>query len=310
MELAALEDGGWSIARYLEVIPDGGVSSSTPSLRATAVAAERELQKLRGKVDTTPPTSASGRAQRPDNDHTSAVAPSTNGSGRTASTRTQPRRDAVRRSGTRRRRHEPAKEGQEQGQEQLRVQAESALPSADPIRNVLGSAGELLPGSLYMGRSFGPHGQPEGCSHGPDAGEHGEAVREYRERHQLRNGSAAVLVIARPIFLVTSTGRLPASHSRPCHVWRLPKLGGLSLAVAALHIRAHVGWLTWAWGLLPRGKWKAAPSGRRSEACCLFRSHLPRHAIPRLQTWPWPRLRYKERRTHAFGEDAWLNLSQ
>ena len=61
----------------MEVIPDARASSSTPSLRTTAVAAERELQKLRGKVDTTPtncgPTSANGRVQRPDNDHTSPV---------------------------------------------------------------------------------------------------------------------------------------------------------------------------------------------------------------------------------------------
>ena len=38
VEAAALEDGGWSI------VPDARVSSSTPSLRATAAAAERELQ--------------------------------------------------------------------------------------------------------------------------------------------------------------------------------------------------------------------------------------------------------------------------
>ena len=91
----------WSIAQHLDVIPDARVSSSTPSLRATAVAAERELQKLRGKVDTTPtkgcPTSANRRAQRPDNDHLSAV-----DHWQRQDSYKQPRRNGVRRSGTRR----------------------------------------------------------------------------------------------------------------------------------------------------------------------------------------------------------------
>ena len=59
MVMAALEDGGWSNVRHLEVIP-------------TAVSAERELQKIRGKLvaasTSGSPTSLSGQPQRPDMD--------------------------------------------------------------------------------------------------------------------------------------------------------------------------------------------------------------------------------------------------
>ena len=160
----------WTIARHLEVIPDARVSSSTPSLRATAVAAKRKLQKLRRKMDTTP-ASAIGRAQRPLQRRRSLAVAGQLQAGRSHEGRAF---GEVQPEGV----QEHAKEGQEQGQEPLRVQAERALPPADPpppIRIVLGSGGELPPGSLYMERSFGLHGEPEGrgtpCrSHGTDAG--------------------------------------------------------------------------------------------------------------------------------------------
>ena len=42
VEITALEDGGWTIARHLEVVPDTHVSNSTPSLRAAGLTLARK----------------------------------------------------------------------------------------------------------------------------------------------------------------------------------------------------------------------------------------------------------------------------
>ena len=46
---------------------------------------------------------------------------------------------------------------------------------------------------------------------------------------------------------------------------RLPKLDGPSSAEAGLHLRAHVGWLAWALGLLPHGKWMHDSAEREAQ---------------------------------------------
>ena len=69
---------------------------------------------------------------------------------------------------------EGEQEQAKEGQEQLKTQAESALPTAEPpppIRIVLGLAGELPPGSLFMGRSSGSHASlRDGVIHAAAAG--------------------------------------------------------------------------------------------------------------------------------------------
>ena len=42
VETSVLEEGGWGVARHLEVVPETRVSSVTPGLRATVAAAERQ----------------------------------------------------------------------------------------------------------------------------------------------------------------------------------------------------------------------------------------------------------------------------
>ena len=153
--------------------------------------------------------------------------------------------------------------------------------------------------AVHVGRSFGPLGQPEGwgnpCrSHGPDAGAHEEAVRETRERLWSPAGKWLHLGF---YHLISRCCDCHCAAHLSCHVdalldaflrlaprraafMRLLKLDGLSLAswfnyplarrLAPGHrVCLHMG----------NGS-TTAPSGRRSEACCLFRSLLPRHAIP------------------------------
>ena len=47
VETSVLEEGGWGVARHLEVVPETRVSSVTPGLRATVAAAERQSRRLR-----------------------------------------------------------------------------------------------------------------------------------------------------------------------------------------------------------------------------------------------------------------------
>ena len=61
----------------------------------------------------------------------------------------------------------------------------------------------------------------------------------------------------------------------------------------AIHIRAHVGWLTWEWGLPPHWKWKHGSTeleAQRSLPPPPLSSPSPRD--PMTQIWPWPRLRF------------------
>ena len=57
---------------------------------------------------------------------------------------------------------------------------------------------------------------------------------------------------------------------------RLPKLDGLSLVGGGLHLSAHVGWLAWALGLPPRGKWMhdgTEPEAHTFSALLFFAKH-------------------------------------
>ena len=133
--------------------------------------------------------------------------------------------------------------------------AESGRPisrpaSSNPYR--LGDQVANSAGSLYMERSFGPHGSAREMGNplppvtGLTPARIEEAVREHvDERLQVTSWEMAP----------------PGAHSRPCINRRCArhcaKLHGLSSCRRyGLYSRAHVGWLAWAWGLPPREKWK------------------------------------------------------
>ena len=188
------------------------------------------------------------------------------------------------------RKQKQKKERQEQGQ--LEVHPGASFPPTEPplqIRIVLGANGQLPPGALYMGRSVGPNGQPKGwenaCrSHGPDAAAHAEAVSQFRERLWSPAGKWHRLGMYH--LIKRRCGCHCAAHL-PCHVdalldaflrlttrraafMRLPKLDGLSLPEAGLHLRAHVEWLAKALGLGPHGKWKLDGTEREAQRRMLF----------------------------------------
>jgi hypothetical protein len=65
VEAAALEEGGWSVARHLEVIPETRPSTTTTGLRAAVVATEREEQKVKEGLRRTGGGDLSQRVWRP-----------------------------------------------------------------------------------------------------------------------------------------------------------------------------------------------------------------------------------------------------
>ena len=273
VEMAALEGGEWSIARHWEVV----------------VSAERELQKIRGKLVGTStsgdPTSPSGRPG--------------NGSRRSTTNRMWPRRNSARKS--------RATKGAETSERKTRTRARAvesptrdwihsgraASPNSNCVKNPMTnylrdrcacgdlSAPTITPkvGAIRV-EVTAPTLQRTRKPSASIASDGGRLLGNGRAWRRITSSTVAAPAIVRPICLATSmpcwtrsrdsfTTELHSCAFRSSMGFHWLKLGRISARTSDCF---HVD-----------NARTTAPSGRHGAACCLFRSLLPRQAIPRPQ---------------------------
>ena len=183
VEAASLEEGGWSVARHLEVLPEATVSTMSSGLRRVVMKAERARLRLRQgqwkrslredkrKRGPSPATSDGGARSKKNPEQIGKEAGRTeDGGGATprgiSSGTTSPRRS----------------ERTEQGNANQVTVAGEVVPSvvcgAQRVSLAEEHMGkELPPHSVYMGRSGGSHGNPGGWRNPFKAGTRTEQSR-------------------------------------------------------------------------------------------------------------------------------------
>ena len=265
VEASALEEGGWSLARHLELLPDAGVSTVSSGLRGVMFNAERDYLRLRQSLRKRSPRERPEEEERFQARHHRW---------RSAVEEEQPRADRQRireegrvrgngpHSGPRTEEPSPKRERREQ-----RKAKEIAEPVEQARLIVCGAerasisdlTKKLPPNSVYMGRSWGPHGNPGGWGNPFRAQSRSEQCRAaalLRYREYLTSPSGRWLRY-RFHELVEKKCFCHCSMDEMCHVDvvlrvmgeeqearsrddRAPDLNGMSLAEVGLALKSHL----------------------------------------------------------------------
>ena len=296
LEAAALEEGGWSLARHLELLPDAAVSTVSSGLRGVMIKAERDSLRLRQSLRIRSPTpSLEERGRRRTTQSRSVEDPG----GTKIEKERPPMRPATEEPSPRRERPEQRKTKEiAEPAEQARLMVCGAERASISDLNK-----KLPPNSVCMGRSRGPHGNPGGWGN------------PFRAQSRSEECRAAALLRCRG-YLTSPSGRwlryqfheliekkcfCHCSVDEMCHVDevvkvigeeqearsrddRPPDLNGMSLAEVGLALKSHL--------LAPRSA-SAMSVERHSPLSALFLPDTRRNIalVESRESSNWPRQR-------------------